>query len=353
MGIPSQRAYDIEHLKRIEKYSSSVRSAYRKALKEICQLTFGLSLNKNDEFYFRNYSEVNKKVNDVLKAMYDSVYGTTVAGVKTEWDSAVDKNNALARYVFGVDLKDLPTNIRDKYFTNNAAARRAFLARKDGGLKLSQKVWNNTGQFKKELELALEIGIGKGKSAQSLAKDVQKSLNEPDRLYRRIREKPGGELRLSRAAKAYSPGQGRYRSSYKNALRLTRNEVNFSYEKSQFEKRQQQDFIVGIEIRVSPSHVPADDKGGISCLDLQGKYPKDFDFTNKWHVNCKCYTINILKTREELNEDVQLIISGKEPKKGSANQVPKLPTNYGSYISDNKSKWENWKNKPRTFTLNK
>ena len=120
MPVPSQRKYDVKHLENIEKYSAQVRKAYREALKEVSRLTVGLSLNKNDEFYFRNYPSVNKKVNAVLKKMYDSVYGTTVSGIHSEWDLAVEKNNELARYVFGVELKDLPVEVRDKYFSNNA-----------------------------------------------------------------------------------------------------------------------------------------------------------------------------------------------------------------------------------------
>jgi hypothetical protein len=352
MAIPSQRKYDKKHLKRIEQYAAKVRAAYIEALKEVSKLSVGLSLNKNDEFYFRNHKRLNQKVNKLLKKMFDEVYGTTVQGIKSEWDLAIEKNNELARYVFGVELKDLPVQVRDQYFSNNAAARRAFIARKDNGLKLSQKVWRNTTQFKKELELALELGIGSGKSAQSIAGDVRKYLNDPDMLFRRIREKPDGELRLSKAAKAYSPGQGRYRSSYKNALRLTRNETNFSYERSQGEKREQQSFIVGVEIKVSPSHNPADDQGGVPCIQLQGKYPKDFDFTYKWHVNCKCQSFNIMKTREELDQDVGRILQGKEPTEKSVNKVTKRPAAYTKYKKENKQKWESYKNFPRTFDSN-
>lgn len=46
-----------------------------------------------------------------------------------------------------------------------------------------------------------------------------------ERLYRRVRG-ADGKLHLSKAAKAYHPSQGVYRSSYKNAMRLTRTECN-------------------------------------------------------------------------------------------------------------------------------
>lgn len=352
MPIPSQRTFDALHLANLDKYSRKVRMSYIKALKEITKLSSSLSLNSNSQFFFRNHSEVNRKVNNVLKSLYFNVYGGTVSGINTEWDLAVNKNNELTRYVYGKDLDQLPKQYRSKYLSNNAVARRNFIFRKDAGLGLSSKVWNNTRQFKQELELALELGIGGGKAATTVAKDVTKYLNDPEMLFRRVRETKGGTLRLSKAAKAYHPGQGRYRSSFRNALRLTRNETNFSYEGSQVEKRKQQDFIVGIRIKVSRGHNPADDKGGVKCIDLQGKYPKNFNWTYKWHVNCICLSLNILKTREELDEDTDKILAGLEPNTPSKNTINGLPNSYNNYLNKNQNMWKNWKNPPRTFKGN-
>lgn len=344
MPIPSQRKYDKEHLKNVNKYAFRVKKAYLSAIKEVSKLTVGLSLNSNDEFYFRNYSEVNRKVNEVIKSLYNDVYGTSVEGINTSWETAVEKNNALTNYVYGKDIDKLPASYRENYLSNNGAARRAFISRKTNGLNLSDRVWNNSRQFKTELELALELGLGQGKSADSLSRSVRQYLNEPDKLFRRVRDK-NGILRLSKAGKAFSPGQGVYRSSYKNAQRLTRNEINNSYRTSDKEKRDKQDFIVGVEIRTTPGYTRSIDKGGIVCGDLAGKYPKDFNFQG-WHVNCRCLTLNILKTREELNEDTDRILEGKTPNTPSKNQVDKNPENFNKYIDDNKGKWDNWKTKP-------
>jgi len=350
--MPTQLQYDALHARNSAKYGKQVRKAYLDAISAVSKIAVPLSLNDNKEFYFQTNPDANRKVNAILKTLYNEVYGTTVSGINTEWDLAVEKNNDLAQNIYGKDLKNLPAQYRTKYLSNNAAARQNFVMRKDNGLGLSDKVWNNTKQFKQELELALEAGIGQGKSADFIARNITQYLNDPDKLFRRVRNKENGVLRLSKAAAAYHPGQGRYRSSYKNAFRLTRNETNFSYEGSQFEKRKQQDFIVGIEIKVSPSHVESDDKGGISCTALQGRYPKTFDFTSKWHVNCKCMSLHILKTKAELEADTEKILAGEKPNTPSENAVKGTPQNYNTYLKDNKNKWENWKNPPRTFEAN-
>ena len=337
MSVPSQRAYDLQHNKNIDKYSKRIRYAYLKMIRRVSKLAVPLSLNSSNEFYFRNNSRVSKQVDKLLKELYSNVYVTTVEGINSEWEFAVKKNNELAYYVYGKSLEELPNQYKSKYFSNNADARKAFVKRKIDGLNLSDRVWKNTKQLKTELELALETGIGRGKSADSIARKITDYLNEPDKLFRRIKDE-NGVLRLSKAAKSYNPGRGVYRSSYKNVNRLARNEINASYESSQKEKREQQDFIVGIKIKVSPSHNPSDDKGGISCIALQGKYPKDFDFTYKWHVNCKCTSFNILKTREELDSDLNLILSGKKPNTKSKRQINKIPNNYNDYSKNTKIK---------------
>ena len=351
--VRMQRKYDFEHSKAGTEYKKKLQKAYLKALNLVTKLAPGLNLNDEGDLYFRNNSRINKQINTILEGLYEDVYGTTVEGINTEWDRAVEKNNEIATNIYGKGLADLPAQYKDKYLSNNAAARRNFVYRKDNGLGLSDKIWNNTKQFKQELELALEHGIGKGKSAARIAKDVKKYLNDPDKLFRRVKSKKNGELRLSKAAKAYHPGAGRYRSSYKNALRLTANETNFSYEGSQELKRSQQDFIVGIEIKTSPRHKISDDKGGISCNRLKGKYPKGFKWTFKWHVNCRCYSLNIVKTRAELLQDTNKILDGKAPDTPSSREVKGVPVDY----KDESEKWlkksKRWKSTPRTFENNK
>lgn len=352
MSVPSQRKYDEINRENIEKYNRKIKRLYNSLIDEVSELTYKLSLNANNEFYFRNHKTISKKVDDLIKQLNYDIRGVTVSGIDTEWGLAVTKNNELAIYAAGDSLQLLPESYKKKWFTKNEEARKAFIKRKDNGLNLSEKVWNNTKQVKYELELALDVGIKKGRSADNLSREIRGYLNEPNKLFRKVKDEKG-VLRLSKAAKAYNPGQGRYRSSYKNAVRLASNEINAAYELSQSEKRKEQDFIVGIYIKTTKGYSRSVDKGGIVCGDLQGRYPKDFKWENKWHVNCRCQSYNILKTREEIDEDVSRILRGKEPLKRSENSIYSKPKNYTNYIKENSDKWKNWKNKPRTFDANK
>lgn len=68
-----------------------------------------------------------------------------------------------------------------------------FFKRKSeyGGLNLSQRVWKYVGDFKTEMEMALSVAMGEGKSAATISREVRKYLQRPDMMFRRFRVKTG------------------------------------------------------------------------------------------------------------------------------------------------------------------
>ena len=110
----------------------------------------------------------------------------------------------------------------------------------------------NFFKFNRQIEMTLSSGITVGRPANVMAKDLKDALIEPNRIFRRIRK--DGELVLSRMAKKYHPGQGVYRSSFKNARRLAANETNMAYRTSDFTRRKQLPFVTGITVHLSPQH---------------------------------------------------------------------------------------------------
>jgi len=341
------KKYDSTHSKNVKGYLDKVRQAYLSIINEVAKLGSTISFDPNSEFYFKNYPSIDKKVSKLMDNLYNEVNLITINGINAEWDLANEKNADLVKSVLGKNFDKLPDDYRKLYLSTNSGVLDNFIKRKIDGLGLSDRIWNNTKQFRQELELSLELEIGQGTSASKIASRIKGYLNDTNKLFRRVRNAKG-QLRLSKAAQSYNPGRGKYRSSYKNALRLTANETNFSYEGSQFEKRKQLDFIVGVQIKVSPQHSGLEDKGGVNCTALQGTYPKNFDWTYKWHVNCKCTSYNVLKTEEEIDEDTDLILEGKEPLKKSVNMVHKLPDDFTNFIKNNPKKVNT-----RTFENNK
>ena len=180
-----------------------------------------------------------------------------------------------------------------------------------------------------------------------MSRDVRRYLRNPDKLFRRVRDKHGN-LRLSKAAKAYHPGRGVYRSSYRNALRLTATENNMAYRTADHLRWQQQPFVVGIEIKLSNNHTC---KGVIGrfvdiCDDLAGIYPKDFKFVG-WHPHCRCYCVPKQASKEEFMEYQQRLLNGEDVSnyhfKG---EVKDLPRNFKDWYTDNTDRIARAKSQP-------
>lgn len=283
-------------------------------------------------FSFSDYPSTRRKIEKLLSDLQAGITAVIVDGIRSEWTLSNEKNDELARQVFGGEGADKLTKEQERrYFSTNGSARDAFIKRKTDGLGLSDRVWKYTNQFKDEIELGLDLGIRSGRSADELSRDLRSYLQHPDKLFRRVRNKHG-QLVLSQRARAYHPGRGVYQSSYKNARRLAATETNIAYRTADYERWQQFDFVVGIEIKLSNNHPEPD-----ICDDLKGRYPKDFKFTG-WHPHCRCQAVTILKTDEEIAEDTRRILDGEPLDGKSVNRVDDVPGDFKQWLKDNEER---------------
>ncbi len=235
------------------------------------------------DFTTRNFYRFNRSLETKVKRVLVEFSGHTLAslndGIKSQWALGNDKNNDIIEQISGY------TPLADPKIINsmrglNLAALDQFITRKQVGLNLSRRVWNIVNLQNQELlELYLGSGITQGRSAQKISQDIRQLLNEPERLFRRVRDAEGN-LVLSEAAKLYHPGRGVYRSSARNALRLSANELNMSFHNSDFLRRQKLPFVKGVLVRLSAAHPRID-----ICDSLKGAYPRGFIFEG-WHPIC-------------------------------------------------------------------
>lgn len=326
--------WDSEHLKNLELYAKRIDAIYQSAVREAAAIgAVTPDFNPDKPFSFANYPATKARVEKLISSLQSGVTTVILNGIDKEWTLANSKNDEIVRAAIGSVFKGKrgashTVKNSKRYFNNNDEARQAFIERKTAGLKLSDKVWKYTDQFKAEIEMGIDIGLRDGLSAAEMARDLKKYLQYPDKLFRRVRDEHG-QLHLSKAAEAFHPGAGVYRSSYKNARRLSSTETNMAYRTSDYTRWQQLDFVVGIEIRLSNNHPVCD-----ICDELAGKYPKDFKFTG-WHPHCRCHAISILKTPEEMEADNELIMAGEKPSGESVNAVNEIPDNFKSWVEDN------------------
>ena len=336
--MPKQNKYDKEHTENLSAYEQEVDRLYRQIIQQAATIGISISgdFNPDKPFSFDDYPTIKKRVEKLLSALQSGLSTVILNGIDAEWTLANNKNSELSRMVFGDNIGKLSEEQYKRYFSTNDNARIAFKERKENGLNLSDRVWRYTNQFKDEIELALDLGIRSGLSADEMTQDLRDYLRYPDKLFRRVRDEHG-QLQLSKRAAAFHPGQGVYRSSYKNARRLAATETNMAYMTADYERWQQLDFVVGIEIRLSNNHTLNGEPFVDICDELKGRYPKDFKFTG-WHPHCRCHAITILKTDEEIAEDTQKILNGEELDGNSINRVDDVPDNFKKWLQDNEAR---------------
>lgn len=310
--------YDEQHRKNLQQRAKKVQQLYKQAVDKITKAAqptlFGADPNLS-EFHFSDFPTLNKAVDKYIQQMGAGLQSNIEQGDAEAWTLSNTKNDAMVDYLAGT--YNIPKETLKEWKHPHLEALESFMERKTKGMNLSNGgsetsklvgVWN-LDQFKNELELALELGIGKGKSAAELSKDVRQYLKYPNKLFRRVRDKSGA-LRLSKAAAAFHPGRGVYRSSYRNALRLTATENNIAYRTCDHKRWQALDFVLGQEIRLSNNHTLNGKPFTDICDELAGKYPKEFKFTG-WHPWCRCYSVSILADEAEVDEYCKLIAEGK------------------------------------------
>ena len=331
--------YEKAHNSQMARYAAMVSHIYRTAAGEAAKIGASVTgFDSSKPFEIDKYPATSQKIRNLLLQLYNNLNTAILDGVNASWTLANNKNSELARLVFGDNLGRLSEDEYRRYFTNNDTALASFIKRKEDGMNLSDKVWKYTKQYKGEIELALDLGIGQGKSAVEMAKDLRQYLNNPDALYRRVRDKYGN-LHLSKNAAAYHPGQGVYRSAVRNAQRLSRTENNMAYRTADFIRWQEADYVVGIKVMLSNNHTTKNSKGEAVpltdiCDELQGNYPKTFHFRG-WHPHCRCKAIPITKTEEEIEKDTADILAGRKPGTGSINAIKDVPQAFKNWAANN------------------
>lgn len=236
---------------------------------------------------------------------------------------------------------------------HNIQAMNAFMNRVENGMNLSDRVWKYTNQLRDEMEMAITVSVAEGKSAQELSRSVRRYLKNPDIMFRRFRYKddngnwcrkwkqkyvlPNGTSRWrDRDISDFKPGQGVYRSSAKNAIRLASTEINMAYRNSDYQLWQSRNDIIGIEVKISNhANYKQRAKGEQGhkpdiCDKLTGVYPKEFLFEG-WHPNCHCIAVPIFIPPTEQQAYEESIKNGT--RYVSPSKITQLPAGFKDYLA--------------------
>lgn len=313
--------HDRQHIQRILMQQNAVGLAFSRFIATVSPHLRKWSDRGGDSVWVRN-SPVEKAIDNALIVLQSTLCKNINDFQFDAWKRANLKNDEMVdRFIQGMSVSSL---IRDGMFRQNMEAFKGLQKEVDvNGLNLSQKVWSIADQAKMNLEFYLNSGISSGRSADGISRDIRQMLNNPDKRFRRVKDEDG-KLKLSKPMEDYHPGAGVYRSSRMNALRLAATTTNVAYRKADYERWQNLDFILGVEINRSPSnHGPCK-----ICDAMVGKYPKGFQFLG-FHPFCICIATPILQKPEDFAD---FLLDDEIPKE---QLITDIPANARKFMLDN------------------
>lgn len=329
-------------------YNKRLGRLYSDYVKKLTSLGYGEDVLEDDAlFNFDNFPQLKARLNDIFNDYYQNSLLCYKSGIT---DGVALAYNHDEMVIGGYSVL---TDKAIRVARDTAAA--TFISNRlktKNGLNLAQIIWNYCQQTKSEFEMAMSNtiadGIKKGSSAEEIGKSIRKYLNDPDMMYRRYHtikvQKNGkkkdvvtwrrrriidGKVRFVEEP-LEKVGMGVYRSSRKNALRVARTEINAAYHKARNERWQNEPFVIGQYIHVSPQHNIDD-----ICNDLEGRYPKDYVWIS-WHPQCICTSDPITIQGEEKKEFYKRLMAGEDMSNYvSPFAVLAMPEKYNQYIKDN------------------
>lgn len=329
-------------------YNKRLGRLYSDYVKKLTSLGYGEDVLEDDAlFNFDNFPQLKARLNEIFNDYYQNSLLCYKSGIT---DGVALAYNHDEMVIGGYSVL---TDKAIRVARDTAAA--TFIANRlkaKNGLNLAQTIWNYCQQTKSEFEMAMSNtiadGIKKGSSAEEIGKSIRRYLNDPDMMYRRYHtikvQKNGkkkdvvtwrrrriidGKVRFVEEP-LEKVGMGVYRSARKNALRVVRTEINAAYHKARNERWQNEPFVIGQYIHVSPQH-DIDD----ICNDLEGRYPKDYVWIS-WHPQCICTSDPITIQGEEKKEFYKRLMAGEDMSNYvSPFAVLTMPEKYNQYIKDN------------------
>jgi hypothetical protein len=310
--------------------------------------------SKNDGFFFSRNDTANRAANKQLHNMAKQMDYLLLSGVERSWKQGEENfwdklkltfsKTAREQKAFDQIRETATQSARDK------TAQSFYHEKRGNGLNISNRVWNLAGNAKKEIEIILQNGIKEGKGADAITKSLKGYLNEPDKLFRRVRNGQTGELELSKAAQKYKPGRGVYRSAYKNIMRLARTEMKAANCEAVWASAQNNPLVTGWNIVLSNNHTTLID--GISvpfkdiCDKLQGTYPKSFKFKG-WHPQCRCEMLPVTITQDERKDLYKSIFDNKRDEWKPESGVKQPPEAFTEWINENRERAKGWSSMPQ------
>lgn len=234
----------------------------------------GKRYNFGSEMRRAQISLVLNELRGLQASMYSNVNDVLIDKMAYAGDAAADAEEVMTDYLFNTIGTGPIPQLQAAYREQAKATVRAYQARTDLGIPLSQQVYRTEAYSKGLVDRTVNRGILLGKSARELAKDVSGMINP------------------------YTPGGVSYA-----AMRLARTELNNAFHHAQKGIRASDPFVEGMRWNLSGSHPRPDEcndyaEGQHYSGGAAGVYKPD-QVPGKPHPHCFCYITSVTVGEDE------------------------------------------------------
>ena len=248
-----------------------VRRLYRRAAERLRSEIEGITAADSLR---RRYLEVLRTaINRRVRELEDSLLALAQDGIRATARLPVD---AAQQYMLDVLRDELKrAGIRAMFAEVHERAVIAMLGRTlHDGLRLSDRVWRLGQEVRRALAAIIEEAVAVGADPRRTARAVEQYLTRGGYWAEPLRDETRRRMRVPR-------------NILHGALRLTVTELHHAYHEASVLAYQATPGVLGVEWRLSPSHVVPD-----VCDELaaRGPYPVD-QVPPKPHPWCRCYTV--------------------------------------------------------------
>lgn len=322
--------YRDKFLKRQLQYDRKFRLIFSKVADDFSRL----ANDPNAKFTrsFRYNGVINKKIDIIIESFHKQTLDLTELEIEKSWGLSNEKTDLIVKDYIKT-ITEIKAAQKASYFLHNIPALKAFISGKHGVETLSKNIWEYAAQLRGELKIHLGLGLMQGDSASVISRRIRQYLKDPEALFRRVRDDKG-RLVASKAMIANEPGQGRYNSAFKNAMRVARTNTNQAYLYADHLRWMKLPMVIGVKISLSAQHKIYD-----ICDEVEGVYPKDFVWIG-WHPQCLCHAVAVLMSKE----DFKAYLKGDQPLK--AEQITTYSDKFQKYVKENYKRYAGYKNLP-------
>ena len=327
--------HDKQHIQRLLIQQGQVKNIFDEFVRQSGLILTQWTEKNKENVWVRN-AVLEKKIDKLLIELHKNLLANIDNQTIEAWKAANIKSDDLINsYIKDLAISEIVgksqyETLHKGMFVRNMDALKAFQQRTIDGMNVSNRVWKAVEGAKENLEFYLSSGIATGRPAAKISQDIRQLLDDPNKRFRRIRNEEG-KLVMSKPMQDYNPGQGRYRSSYMNALRVAATETNMAYHTADYERWKKLGFVLGIEIFRSKSN-----KGPCpTCDPMVGKYPPDYKFQG-FHPWCICQAVPIMLEGEEFTK---YLLTGEIPHDKIIKTVPQSAIDFVNAKESNKNQW--------------